>query len=79
MGYSMETGGESFHHPPPAMATTLCFAAPSAGFDNTTSFIVQVVGIDADGAGTYHSSIKSAFEYATQANGNGFDCFVHLA
>jgi hypothetical protein len=61
------------------MTTTCCFATPSAGFDKTDSFIVQVVGIDADGAGTYHSSIDSAFAYATQANGNGFNCFVHLA
>jgi hypothetical protein len=61
------------------MATTCCFAAPSAGFDKTASFIVQVVGIDADGTGTYHSSIESALKYATQANGNGFGCFVHLA
>jgi hypothetical protein len=60
------------------MTTTYCFAAPSAGFDNTDSFIVQVVGIDADGIGIYHPSIESALEYATQANGNGFKCFIHL-
>ena len=75
----MGTGGESFHPNSRAMITTCCFATPLAGFDKTDSFIVQVVGIDADGAGTYHSSIDSAFAYATQANGNGFNCFVHLA
>jgi len=60
------------------MTTTYCFAVPAAGIDKSDSFIVQVVGIDADGSGIYHSSLESALEYATQANGNGFNCFIHL-
>jgi len=58
--------------------TTFCFATPATGFDKTDSFIVQVVGIDDDGKGIYHKSLESAVEYAKQANGNGFHCFIHL-
>jgi hypothetical protein len=60
------------------MTTTCCFTIPAAGFDKTRSFRVQVVGIDADKAGPYHPTIESALEYASQANSNGFTCFVHL-
>jgi hypothetical protein len=40
---------------------------------------VQVVGIDPDGQGPHHTSYQSAIEYATCANANGFNCFLHLA
>lgn len=57
--------------------TTCCFAALDS-FDTTTGFTVQVVGIDPDGTGIYHPTLKDAFEYAAEANKNGFSCFVHL-
>lgn len=59
--------------------TTCCFTALDPFAAATTGFTVQVVGIDPDGTGTYHSTLKDAFEYAAKANGNGFSCFVHLA
>jgi|GEM_PF-3574017 len=58
-------------------STTCCFTALQPF--TATGFVVQVAGIDADGAGTYHSTLKAALEYAYQANSNGFTCFVHLA
>ncbi len=79
MRYIKETGGEARHHPSQAMTTTCCFVTPAAGFDKTDSFTVQIVGVDPDGKGVSHPSIESAFEYARQANGNGFNCFIHLA
>jgi hypothetical protein len=57
------------------MTTTCCFTASATA----TGFVVQVVGIDSHGMGIHHSSLESALEYATQANNNGFSCFVHLA
>jgi hypothetical protein len=58
--------------------TTLCFTFPAEGFDRTSHFIVQVVGVDRDGEGIYHPTYESAMEYATTANSNGHSCFIHL-
>ena len=74
----MGTGGESLHPNPRTMATTTCCFTALQPF-TATGFVVQVAGIDADGAGIYHPTLKAALEYAHQANGNGFTCFVHLA
>lgn len=61
-------------------STTLCFVPSDQVIaDTTNDFVVQVVGVDPDCMGITYSTLDRAMEYATRANGNGHDCFIHLA
>jgi hypothetical protein len=62
----MGTGGESFHPNPRDMTTS----------NIRRTFIVQIVGIDAEGQGPSFYSEAEANEYATQATANGFQAVI---
>jgi hypothetical protein len=59
--------------------TALCFF-PSVDVINEkpNRFRVQVTCVDDSHQGISYSTFDKALEYATCANSNGHDCFIHL-